>query len=376
MRLGFGTTVLERGMSQGHMDGIGVYAGNLWNALDKVQKRAVTFGDPPSTREIETRLDNPAHITLPYPLQSARSIVTGMPFAGMKRLEEEIDLFFAPDHHIPKLDHTPVIATIMDAYPLIYPRRVSRRLRYFKNFAFKRASHWAEHIITISEYSKRDISNYFEIADEKISVIPLGVDETFFERIDRGERERVCRKYGLEEGFFLFVGTIQPRKNLSGLIRAYESLPERIKKRHALLIIGHYGWGEDVLWKNLTLEHTYRTIHHLQDISDHELRTLLQSALALVYPSFYEGFGLPILEGFASEIPVITSSTSSIPEVAADAAVYIDPEDPRDIARGMMRLLQDPGLQKEMVARGKLRAREYSWKRSAQKHRALFERFC
>jgi len=375
MRLGFGTTVLERGMVQGHMDGIGIYAGNLWDALGGIEKRAVTFGRTFPTEEIADRLKKPIHIMPSYSLQSAWSIGTGMPFLGMQKLEKEIDLFFAPDHHIPRLDHTPVIATIMDAYPLIHPDRVSRRLRRFKNFAFKRASHWAEHIITISEYSKRDISKYFEIVDEKISVIPLGVNETFFRRIDEQEREKICRKYKIREGFFLFIGTIQPRKNLPRLIEAYESLPETIREKHPLLIIGHYGWGEDTLWKKLTLGHRYDTIHHLQNISDYELRALLQSALALVYPSLYEGFGLPILEGFASEIPVITSSTSSIPEVAADAALYVDPTDPRDIAEKMHTLAQDPDLQKEMVARGAERVKHYSWEECAQKHRVLFERF-
>jgi len=261
----------------------------------------------------------------------------------------------------------------MDAYPLIHPELVSQKLRRFKNIAFRHASTWADHIITISEHSKQDIIQYFDIPEEKISVIPLGVNKNFSQQLPENTREAVLLKFGLKKGYFIFVGTIQPRKNLSRLIEAYESLPSALRQKHSLVIIGHYGWGEDALWQKLDALKKEDTIHHLKHVSDQELYALLQSAIAMVYPSLYEGFGLPVLEGFASQIPVITSSTTSIPEVAGEAVCYVDPLNVNDIAVKMKLLAEDKLLQKEMVAKGLERLENYGWERCAEEHLKLFE---
>ncbi len=374
MKIGFGTTFLEKGLAREHMDGIGVYAKNLWEQFGSIEKQAISFGHQKSTLQADKLLGEIEHLPLSYPLQSTLSLLSGKPFLGSSKLEKEIDLFFAPDHHIPKLNHTPVVATIMDAYPLIYPKLVSQKLRRFKNMAFKRASQWADHIITISEYSKQDIVQYFDISEEKISVIPLGVNRAFLKQITEEEKEAVCKKFGLGEKFFIFVGTIQPRKNLSRLIEAYESLPSALRQKHPLVIIGHYGWGEDVLRQKLDTLKEQDTIHHLKHVTDQELYALLQSALAMVYPSLYEGFGLPILEGFASRIPVITSSTTSIPEVAGNAVCYADPLNVNDIAAKMKLLAEDKLMQKEMIAKGLEQLEMYSWEKCAEEHLKLFSK--
>lgn len=372
MKLGFGTTFLEKGLSKEHMDGIGVYAKNLWEQFDSIDKQAVTFGHQKTTQQAIELLGDIKYLPLSYPIQSTLSLLSGRAFLGSSQLEKEIDLFFAPDHHIPKFNHIPVVATIMDAYPLIHPELVSQRLRKFKNMAFKQASKWADHIITISDHSKQDIIRYFNISEEKISIIPLGVNKAFFQQIPESEREAVRQKFGLERDYFIFVGTIQPRKNLSRLIEAYLSLPSSLRQKHPLVIIGHYGWGENSLRQKLDALKEQDTIRHLKHVSDRELFALLQSALTMVYPSLYEGFGLPILEGFASGIPVITSSTTSIPEVAGNAACYIDPLDVNDIAAKMKLLAEDKSLQKEMAAKGLKRVEVYSWEKCAEKHLKLF----
>ena len=374
MKIGFGTTFLEKGLSQEHMDGIGTYAKNLWEQFESIDKQAVSFGQRNTTAQAAELLGEIEYLPLSYPLQSTLTLLSNSPFLGSEKLGKEIDLFFAPDHHIPKFDHTPVIATIMDAYPLIHPELVSQRLRTFKNIAFKRASKWADHIITISDHSKEDIIQYFEIPEEKISVIPLGVNKTFFQRIPEDEKEAVRQKFSLKKEFFIFVGTIQPRKNLSRLIEAYLSLPSALRQKHPLVIIGHYGWGEDNLKQKLDALGEDDTIRHLKHVSDQELYALLQSALAMVYPSLYEGFGLPILEGFASRIPVITSSTTSIPEVAGDAVCYVNPLDTIDIAAKMQQLAEDKLMQKEMIAKGLERLEMYSWEKCAEEHLKLFSK--
>ena len=374
MKIGFGTTFLERGLSQEHMDGIGVYAKNLWEQFNSIEKQAVSFGKRDTTPKAAELLGEIKHLPLSYPVQSTLTLLSNRPFLGSEKLGKEIDLFFAPDHHIPKFDHTPVIATIMDAYPLIHPELVSQKLRKFKNIAFKSASKWADHIITISEYSKQDIIQYFNISEEKISVVPLGVNRAFFQTMPENEREAIRQKFALKEEFFIFVGTIQPRKNLSRLIEAYLALPSTLRQKHPLVIIGHYGWGEEGLKQKLDGLGENDSIHHLQHVTDRELYALLQSALAMVYPSLYEGFGLPILEGFASQTPVITSSTTSIPEVAGNAACYVNPLDTVDIAAKMQQVAQDESLRKEMIEKGLKRAEAYTWEKCAEEHLMVFEK--
>lgn len=260
----------------------------------------------------------------------------------------------------------------MDAYPLIYPKLVSRRLRRFKNSAFIRTSKWADHIITISEHSRQDIIQHFKIDRDRISVIPLGVNRAFFQPISEEAQEEVLQKFRLNRDYFIFVGTIQPRKNLSRLIEAHLSLPIQLRQKHPLLIIGGYGWGENNLKQKLNSLGESEMIRHIENVSDQELYALLQSSLAMVYPSLYEGFGLPILEGFASNIPVIASSTTSIPEVAGDAACYIDPLDSGDIATKMRMLAEDRGLQKDLIDKGANRVQDYSWQKCANEHLELF----
>ncbi len=374
MKIGFGTTFLENGLSREHMDGIGVYAKNLWEQFGSIDKQAISFGRRNTTPQATELLGEIQYLPLSYPMQSSLSLLSNQPFLGSEKLGREIDLFFAPDHHIPKFNNTPVIATIMDAYPLIHPKLVSQRLRTFKNIAFKSASKWTDHIITISDHSKQDIIQYFDIPEERISVIPLGVNQAFFQKIPENERDIVRQKFNLEKEFFIFVGTIQPRKNLARLIEAYLTLPTALQQKHPLVIIGHYGWGEEELKKKLDALAENDTIRHLTHVSDQELYALLQSALAMVYPSLYEGFGLPILEGFASQIPVITSSTTSIPEVAGDAAWYVDPLDTVDIAAKMQQVAQDESLRKEMIVKGLKRVKVYTWKKCAEEHLEVFEK--
>jgi len=380
IKLGFGTTVIEKGLARGHIDGIGVYAKNLWDTFKTIEEGkafescAISFGDSDSGGKSEKLLGSITRLTPNYPIQSVASLLTGLPFKGTQKLEKNIDLFFAPDHHIPKLKQRPVVATIMDAYPLIYPKLVSRRLRSFKNMAFKRASHWADHIITISEYSKNDIAHYFELPEERISVIPLGVNRAFFERVPEESKESVRKKYHLGKNFFLFIGTIQPRKNLAKLIEAYTSLPLSFRRQFPLVIIGQYGWGEEDLKKRLRAGSEKEHIYWLEYVSDSELLALLQSALALVYPSLYEGFGLPLLEGFASQVPVIASSTTSIPEVGADAVRYIDPCSSGDIAMKLKELAEDQSLRETLIQKGLQRVKRYSWEKSAEEHLKLFKK--
>ena len=249
----------------------------------------------------------------------------------------------------------------MDAIPLVHPEWVSKRLRAFKNRAFRQMARSAQRIITISEYSKADIVHYFGIPAERVSVTHLGVDPAFAQPVAQAVKTAVLARYALQPGFFVFVGTIQPRKNVARIIEAHRMLPEAIQKAYPLVIVGRNGWGTDALLPELQALESRGCGRWLNNVTDTELHALLQSARALVYPSLYEGFGLPVLEGFAAGLPVISSNTTSIPEVAGDAASLVNPERSDEIADAMRRLAEDGVLAADMAERGRQRVKEFTW---------------
>ncbi|HES77201.1 MAG TPA: glycosyltransferase family 1 protein, partial [bacterium] len=317
MRIGFGTTVWAKGLARNHLDGIGVYSQNLWHALEnqKCELHGLHFGRcSPTSKAMPFTSQDCAEPN--FNVQAALSSLTNTSFLGVKQFETKIDLFHAPDHHIPKLRHIPVVATIMDAIPLAHPEWVSQHLRLLKNYVFRRSAQWCQRIITISEFSKGEIAEHFHIPLERIDSIPLGVSSAFFTQLASGDIEKIIQKRRLVPFSFIVIGTLQPRKNVRRIIEAHRSLPLALQKEHPLLIIGKYGWGDEALLRDiLTMQRDGRG-QWLTDVSNSELLALLQSASAMLYPSLYEGFGLPILEAMASGVPVITSNVSSMPEVA------------------------------------------------------------
>ena len=364
MRIGLGTTALAKGMASGHIDGIGVYTRSLLEELGKLnlENTVINFGGCKSISALNLSLGY-SNICLPLPYQAATafSLLTSLPFPGSNKLQNKIDLFHAPDHYIPRLGKIPVVATVMDAIPLVHPEWVSKRLRIFKNMAFRKMARSARRIITISEYSKADIVHYLGIPSERISVTHLGANPAYSLPVALEKRQAVLQRYGLEPGFFIFVGTIQPRKNVARIIEAHRMLPLQMQKACPLVIVGRYGWGSDELLPELIALKGRGCGRWLDNVSDEELHALLQSARALVYPSLYEGFGLPVLEGFAAGLPVISSNTTSIPEVAADAAILVNPERSEEIADAMQKLAEDDAWAAELAERGRKRVREFTW---------------
>jgi glycosyltransferase involved in cell wall biosynthesis len=363
MRIGLGATVLTKGMVSGRIDGIGVYTRSLLQELDKLdlEKTVVNFG---SCKTFSNHSFFPGHskvcLPLPYQAAAAFSYFSSLPFPGSKQLINQIDLFHAPDHYIPRLSKIPVVATILDAIPLVHPEWVSKGLRTFR-MMFRNTARSAEQIITISEYSKADIAHYFGIPPERISVTYLGVNPIYSQPVAPEIRRAVLQRHGLEPGFFLFVGSIQPRKNVTRIIEAHRMLPMQTQKSCPMVIVGRRGGGSEDILPELHALQARGCGRWLNDVTDEELHALLQSARALVYPSLYEGFGLPVLEGFAAGLPVISSNTTSIPEVAADAAMLVDPERTEEIAAAMQRLAEDDALAADLAERGRKRVKEFSW---------------
>jgi glycosyltransferase involved in cell wall biosynthesis len=287
---------------------------------------------------------------------------------------ERIDLFHAPHYVLPPLTPTRSVVTIHDCIHLMFPQY----LPHYGAYAYARASMWlatrrADRVLTVSEASKRDILRFLKTPAEKVSVIYNGIDERFGRAPDAEEVRRVRERFQLNEPFILYAGNIKPHKNLERLIIAFSRLRKSGLEDVKLFIIG------DEVSKYATLRravHQYKLHKYVRFfgfVPDQTLAVLYRLADVFAFPSLYEGFGLPPLEAMASGTPVVTSNVSSLPEVVDDAAVLVDPYDPRAIEDGLRRVLTDPELRATLRARGLAKAREYSWERSVRQIRQIYD---
>ena len=193
-------------------------------------------------------------------------------------------------------------------------------------------------------------------------MVPLGVNPRWFAPPAAGDLTRVRAVHDLPEAYFLFVGTLQPRKNLARVVRAHASLPKALRRAFPLVLVGRMGWGVDDLNRLLAAADSTE-VCWLRYLPDAHLLPVVHQARALVFPSLCEGFGLPVVEAFAAGLPVITSNTSALPEVAQDAALLVDPTDGEAIADAMRRLAEDAALATRLRDKGLIRARDFSCRR-------------
>jgi alpha-1,3-rhamnosyl/mannosyltransferase len=369
MEIGLSCTVWAACERAGHLDGIGIYTRSLWRALEQISatEQSVIKLKPYAFGRDLPRLECgvPATLSEQFRLQVLLSSVLNRPLPNSTAIKQDVDLLHSTDHQIPNIKGVPVVATVMDAIPLIHPEWIRQNLKSLKSWLFAKSVHRADHLITISEHSKLDLIEHFGIAPEKISVTPLGVDPVYFERISTEAREVVLEKYNLRPGFFLFIGTLQPRKNLARVLEAFEALPAAVRKEHPLIIVGRDGWANEQLLPKLNNLEIRGEGRWLSYLPQSDVLALLQSAGALVFASLYEGFGLPVIEAFAAQCPVIASNTTSLPEVTADAAWAVDPTNVDSIRSAMLDVLRDNDLRTIRIERGLVRARHYTWQECA-----------
>lgn len=280
----------------------------------------------------------------------------------------EFDLYFEPNFIPLEINAKTIVTTVHDFSFQLFPEaHPKERVRYFEKHFFKNVRR-STRIITDSGYVKLEAIDMLGIPAEMITPIPLGVDHGLFKIYPREAQENCRRELGLPEKFILFVGTREPRKNLVRLVQAYAELPARVQKEFGLVLVGPRGWGE-----RLALGEKVGNRVTLVDYLDAQKLALAYNlASALAYPSLYEGFGLPPLEAMACGCPVIASRVASLPEVCADAAYYIDPNDTQSIADGINNVLSDNELRRSLVEKGSERAKLFTWEKTAEKTLAVF----
>jgi len=267
----------------------------------------------------------------------------------------------------PILSAGPLILTIHDLSVLHFPKQFPRWFRIYTGAMLPLVSRRAAHIITDSEFSKSDIHEMFGVPLDRISVIPLGLDHLQFRPVDRDRaRAILSEKYGITAPYFLTVGVISPRKNLSRLVQALIMIRASLPAAHLLLIVGEVGWHSQDLMDTIRSSGMADAVRLLGHVPDGDLSSIYSGAEALVYPSLFEGFGLPILEAMACGCPVIGSSASSIPEVIGDAGLICNPKETESIAHQMRRILHEPELSARLRAEGIRRASGFDWRRTAE----------
>ncbi len=287
---------------------------------------------------------------------------------------ERVDLYHAPHYVLPPLAQCKSVVTIHDVIHLLFPQYLPGRLAH----AYARATLWAaakrsDRILTVSETSKNDILRRFKVPAEKIAVIYNAIDERFNVQPSEDQVQRVRQRYQLDQRFVLYVGNIKPHKNVERLIHAFDRLRLGVFDDLRLLIIGDEISKYPALRRAVPVHKLHKQVRFLGFVPIETLAVLYRLADVFVFPSLYEGFGLPPLEAMASGAPVVTSNVSSLPEVVGDAALLVDPYDPDAIADGMRRVLTDEDLRATLRTRGFEQAQRYSWQRSIEQVRAIYD---
>lgn len=340
--------VIDSQATAGQATGFGRYVRNLVPALRAIAPPGVTFVPVTTVRK---NLRTPARILWDN---------VGLPVVAATKRP---DLLFVPAFSAPVLWPGKLVVTCHDLIGRLFPGSFSRSARFYWSHLLPRSMRHADHILTISDATKRDIVRLLGIPDSRITVTPLGVEPGFQPDTGTVRAAEVRARYRLPRPFCIAVGTIEPRKNYPFLIDAFA-----VSKRedHDLVIVGKRGWDARAVEQRIRQLHVDERVHVLEYVEEADLVTLLGCATALLFPSRYEGFGLPVLEAMACGTPVVATTTSSVPEVGGDAVLYADPADRQLWAAHIGRIIADAQLRADLRQRGLARAATFTWHRTAQ----------
>ena len=295
---------------------------------------------------------------------------------GIKRnlSRKKIDLFISPDGWTCLNTNVKTINVIHDLNFEHHPSFIPfLTLRYYKHF-FPRFAKKADRLITVSQFSKKDIVNLYQVDDEKIDVVYNAASDDFFE-VDEETKKQTVQRLTNGVPYFVFVGSAHKRKNVERIMQAFVQFREKYADFKFVFAGSNKYWDEDI-------KKTFNNLKYKSDfvftgyLSTSEMNCVLSSATALVYPSLFEGFGVPIVEGFSANVPVITSNVASMPEVAGKAALLVNPLSVEEIADAMEKVATDEHLRAKLIQLGKERKCAFSWDKSAQQFWNVIQEFC
>lgn len=285
-----------------------------------------------------------------------------------------LDVFYAPNFVIPPARHAKSVLTVHDLSYLLVPECHTPELRAYLEKTVPRSLDRASIILADSYTTKNDLIVLLDVPAEKIEVVYSGVSAAYTPVDDPARRQQVRERYGLDRPFILMLGTVEPRKNIVRLIRAYDQLRREAGIPHILVIAGKRGWVSDEIYATPGKLGISDDVKFLDYVAEPDLPALYSAADLFAYPSLYEGFGLPPLEAMACGTPVVCSNTTSLPEVIGDAALTVDPHNTGAIAEAMHRVLSEYDLREQMIARGLQQASQFTWHAAASRLPEIFQR--
>lgn len=369
LRIGLSTTMIEPALTHGRVDGIGVYT------------RALLAGLPAHGCQVQSwsyvPLSKPA---LAQQMQVGQPLSSSFEWASIRdlllpssRSRMNADVFHVTDYRVVRMQ-CPVVATLHDAVPIKYPHWCNSRARGLKNWLQKKAAKKADHVIALSHYAVAELVECFGVDERRITVVPCGVDAAWRVSPTAEQLAQTLQRHQLRAGYFLFVGTFQPRKNVERILQAYLQLPTALKRERSLVLVGRAGWQCDALLQQIrAAQQAGEAVHWLNQVAGQdELRALYAGAGVFVFPSLYEGFGIPVAEAFAAGVAVVTANTTSLPEVSQGAALEVNPEQVAEIADAMRQLAQDDALRARCVQAGLVRSQALSWDVTAEQTAAVY----
>jgi glycosyltransferase involved in cell wall biosynthesis len=354
-----------------HDFGIGTYIRNLLRHLARIDQTSEYVllcrpEDHAALSEVGPNFRPVAESAANYSLEEQLRIPIALSREG-------ITVFHAPHYVLPPLVRCRSVVTIHDCIHLMFPQYLPSRLALtYARKSIQYAARRATRVMTVSESSKRDILRFVDAPPDKIDVIYNAHDERFGVEPREEDVVRVAERYQLRDEFVLYAGNVKPHKNLERLIKAFHLVRQRGLDHLKLVMIGDEISKYAALRRAVHMHQLHKYVRFLGYMPEETLAVMYRLAGVFVFPSLYEGFGLPPLEAMASGTPVVTSNVSSLPEVVGDAAVLTDPYDPEAIADGIYRVLTDENLRSDLRRKGLQRAQQFSWEKSVRRVREIY----
>ena len=363
-----------------HFSGVGHYILELLRAVDKqldnrpnIDVKIITYFK--RAQKIKSYgFRNIGIIRSPFSLRIANGL-------KLRNKQPPLDLFFGRGVYIfPNFTTWPLhisksISFIYDVSYERFPQFADKHNQAFLSSQVKKTAKRSDIIATISKNSQREIEHFYEVASDKISVLYPAVDQREFYRRPPSDIKKIQTKYGIKGQYIMFIGNLEPRKNLINLLLAYEKLPKTVRKKYALLLVGAKGWQDGEIFETIErLKKQGNTVLlPTQYVVDEDRPALMSGATVFAYPSVYEGFGIPPLEAMACGLPVASADNSSLPEAVGSAAQTFDAMSVEDMSEAILKILESPSLQKHLVQAGYVQVDKFSWEHSAQQLIELLE---
>ena len=360
------------------LTGIGQYTFNLVREMQDLRLKPWMFYGTDWKQELRavalpgmTTAKSAFKRLMPRPYVVQRFLLQQVFSRGAKR--HQFDLYHEPNFMAYRFNG-PAVVTVHDLSWLRYPEtQPAARVREM-NRVMPQAMKTAAHILVDSEFVKQEVMEHYGLAEDRITTALLGVS-TDFRPLSAAQCAAVLDRYRLQHGrYILAVATLEPRKNLASLIAAFEHLPDTLKRRYPLVIAGMRGWGDSVMSEALRKMIARGEVRLTGYVPQADLPKLYAGARMFVYPSLYEGFGLPPLEAMASGVPVIVSDRASLPEVVGNAGILTEPLDDLRIVQHMRALIEDDALHGHLASAGLQRAKQFTWRRCAMETLAVYRR--